>query len=87
MAFGVLRAARELGIDIPSDLSLVALSNNETLTLESSPKLTCIELFPEKLGEEAAEILLNVLNNKLAPRQKIIPARFIDRDSCKNIIN
>lgn len=86
VALGVLRAARELGIEIPNDLSLVALSNNETLALETTPKLTSIELFPEKLGEEAAEILINVLKEQLAPRQKMIPAELVIRDSCKNLI-
>jgi len=86
VALGVLRAARELKIDIPNDLSLVALSNNETLALETTPKLTCIELYPEKLGEEAAEVLINVLKEQLAPRQKMIPAKLVIRDSCKNII-
>ncbi|MBO9128142.1 LacI family DNA-binding transcriptional regulator [Bacillus sp. 165] len=85
VALGVLRAARELGIDIPNDLSLVTLSNNETLALETTPKLTSIELFPEKLGEEAAEVLINVLKEQLAPRKKIIPAKLVIRDSCKTI--
>ncbi|MCM3718872.1 LacI family DNA-binding transcriptional regulator [Fictibacillus phosphorivorans] len=83
VALGVLRAARELGMDIPNDLSLVALSNNETLALETTPQLTSIELFPEKLGEEAAEILINVLNDQLAPRHKMIPAKLVVRDSCR----
>jgi DNA-binding LacI/PurR family transcriptional regulator len=83
VALGVLRAARELGIDIPNDLSLVALSNNETLSIETTPKLTSIELFPEKLGEEAAEILINGLKEQLAPRKKIIPAKLVIRDSCR----
>ncbi|QKE72883.1 LacI family DNA-binding transcriptional regulator [Arthrobacter citreus] len=86
VALGVLRAARQLEMDIPNHLSLVALSNNETLASETTPNLTCIELFPEKLGEEAAEALINALNEKLVPRQKMITAKLVVRDSCKNII-
>ncbi|MGM0838464.1 MAG: LacI family DNA-binding transcriptional regulator [Bacillota bacterium] len=85
VALGVMRSARELGINIPNDFSLVALSNNETLALETTPNLTCVELFPEKLGEEAAEILINTLKDNLAPRKKMIPAKLVIRDSCKNI--
>ncbi|MFS0821510.1 LacI family DNA-binding transcriptional regulator [Bacillus sp. 1P02SD] len=85
VALGVLRAARELGIEVPDDLSLIALSNSETLALETTPKLTSIELFPEKLGEEAAEVLINVLTEQLAPKQKMIPAKLVIRDSCKNL--
>jgi DNA-binding LacI/PurR family transcriptional regulator len=86
VALGVMRAARELKIDIPRDLSLIALSNNETLALETTPKLTSVELFPEKLGEEAAEILINIINGNLAPKQKMIPATLVIRDSCQSFI-
>jgi DNA-binding LacI/PurR family transcriptional regulator len=85
VALGVIRAAREIGIDIPNDVSLVALSNNETLAHEITPKLTSMELQPEKLGEEAASILLSTLNNELAPKNKMIPAKLVKRDSCMGI--
>ncbi|KAA0565781.1 LacI family transcriptional regulator [Bacillus sp. CH30_1T] len=85
VALGVLRGARERGIEIPKKLSLVALSNNETIALETTPKLTSVELFPEKLGEEAAEMLINVLQEQLSPRQKKIPAKLYVRDSCAHI--
>lgn len=81
-AFGVLRAVRRLGVNIPNDLSLVALSNNETIASETNPRLTGVELFPEKLGEEAAKIVVNMLNNQLVPREKIVPAKLIERNSC-----
>ncbi|MGP4079269.1 LacI family DNA-binding transcriptional regulator [Pseudalkalibacillus sp. R45] len=85
VALGVMRAARELKIDIPNDLSLIALSNNETLAREINPRLTSTELFPEKLGEEAASILITTLHDDLSPRSKIIPAKLVIRDSCKKI--
>ncbi|MGR3766020.1 LacI family DNA-binding transcriptional regulator [Rossellomorea sp. NS-SX7] len=85
VALGVIRASRDLGIDIPNDVSLVALSNNETLAHEITPKLTSMELQPEKLGEEAASILMSSLNNELSPKYKMIPAKLVQRDSCKGI--
>ncbi|WP_078378727.1 LacI family DNA-binding transcriptional regulator [Sutcliffiella halmapala] len=85
VALGVMRAAREKGMDIPNDLSLIALSNNETLALDTTPKLTCVELFPEKLGEEAAEVLINTLKDNLAPRKRMIPAKLVVRDSCEDM--
>ncbi|MBP1947884.1 LacI family DNA-binding transcriptional regulator [Virgibacillus litoralis] len=81
VALGAMRASRELGINVPGDLSIVALGNNETLALETTPKLTSVELFPDKLGQEAAEVLLNVLNKTPAPRKKMISAKLVIRDS------
>jgi DNA-binding LacI/PurR family transcriptional regulator len=85
VALGAIRGARELGIDIPNDVSLVALSNNETLAHEINPTLTSIELLPEKLGEEAASMLISTLHHELSPKCKIIPAKLVLRDSCKGI--
>ncbi|WHZ57586.1 LacI family DNA-binding transcriptional regulator [Metabacillus hrfriensis] len=85
VALGVMRAAREMEVDIPGDVSLIALSNNETLALETTPNLTSVELFPEKLGEEAAEVLINMLNKQLVPRIRTIPAKLVIRDSCQDM--
>ncbi|GIN69591.1 LacI family transcriptional regulator [Bacillus sp. J14TS2] len=85
VALGVLRAARELNLEIPNYLSLIALSNNETLAMETTPKFTSVELYPEKLGEEATEVLINVLNGNLAPKKKIIAAKLVIRESCKTL--
>ncbi|MFD0679876.1 MULTISPECIES: LacI family DNA-binding transcriptional regulator [unclassified Paenibacillus] len=86
VALGVLRAARELGIDIPEDLSVIALSNDATLAQEITPKLTSVELSAERLGAEAAQILIKKMNDLSVVEQRIIEARLVIRESCRKLI-
>ncbi|WP_248930208.1 LacI family DNA-binding transcriptional regulator [Paenibacillus hamazuiensis] len=85
VALGVLRATRELGVDVPGQLSIIALSNDATLAQEMSPKLTSVELFSEKLGTEAAKILIEKMSDPSAIRQKIVEAAIVFRDSCRRL--
>lgn len=85
VALGVLRAARELGIEIPRELSVVALSNDNTLAQESVPRLTSVELSADRLGAEAAKMLIAQLNGVTSPQKYIIDARLVIRESCSNL--
>jgi DNA-binding LacI/PurR family transcriptional regulator len=83
VALGVMRAARELGIDIPTELSVIALSNDATLAQEMTPALTSVELSAEILGTEAARILLEKMKDIDVVEQKIIEAKLVIRESCR----
>ncbi|MDQ1909666.1 LacI family DNA-binding transcriptional regulator [Paenibacillus sp. GD4] len=82
VALGVLRAARELGLDVPEDLSVVALSNDATLAQEMTPKLTSVELSAHLLGTEAAKLLIEKMNDMSVNRQLIIDTKLVIRESC-----
>jgi DNA-binding LacI/PurR family transcriptional regulator len=82
VALGVLRAARELGIDVPRELSVIALSNDATLAQEMTPKLTSVELSAERLGAEAAQILIQKMSDNEVVQQRIIEAKLVIRESC-----
>jgi DNA-binding LacI/PurR family transcriptional regulator len=83
VALGALQATRELGIHIPDQLSIVALSDDPVLAQETSPKLTSVELSAELLGSEAAKILLRKIKNIDIMQHKVIDAKLILRESCK----
>ncbi|MCU6794064.1 LacI family transcriptional regulator [Paenibacillus sp. WQ 127069] len=83
VALGVMRAARELGIDIPGELSVIALSNDATLAQEMTPALTSVELSAEMLGTEAAKILVEKMKDVDIVEQKIIEAKLVIRESCR----
>jgi DNA-binding LacI/PurR family transcriptional regulator len=85
VALGVFRAVRELGISIPEDLSLIALSNDATVALETTPKLTTVELNVNRLGTEAAKILMEKIRDASVLRRVIIDAKLVQRDSCRSI--
>lgn len=55
MAFGVLAEARELGIRIPDDLSVIGVDGHDLAGLFD---LTTVDQFPHAQGERAAEAIL-----------------------------
>ncbi|MGL1893323.1 MAG: LacI family transcriptional regulator [Spirochaetaceae bacterium] len=85
MALGVMKAAKELGISIPEDLSLVA-QDNTFLSKISDPQLTTIDMNPSRLGTESAEMMLQILKHKKRyARILTFNPELIIRNSTKDI--
>jgi DNA-binding LacI/PurR family transcriptional regulator len=63
VAMGVYRAAHELSLGIPGDLSVVGFDGVDFAEL-LGPPLTTVNIFPQMLGERAAELLLKVIRNE-----------------------
>ncbi|WP_397327241.1 LacI family DNA-binding transcriptional regulator [Paenibacillus arenilitoris] len=82
VAFGALRAARELGIEVPKELSVIAFSNDTTLSQDMNPRLTSVELSANRLGEEAAKLLIEKMRDMSVNRQVIIPASLVIGETC-----
>lgn len=66
IAVGAMRAAIELNLDIPKQLSIVGY-DDLTLSSYMYKKLTTIHQPVESIGEHVAEILLSRLNNSKQP--------------------
>lgn len=62
MAIGVFRAAAQLGLRIPDDLSVVGFDNQELIATELRPMLTTIELPHAEMGRRAATRLIDLLD-------------------------
>ncbi len=60
-AIGVYRAARELGLRIPEDLSVVGFDDQILVATELRPQLTTVALPHRDLGRLAAQTLLQVV--------------------------
>ncbi len=81
MALGVLRAAAEMGLRVPGDLSVMGYDGLE-MTAYSSPKLTTISQPVYAMGEAAAQCLLKQMRGELLEPQTIIfPAELVIRES------
>ena len=63
VAMGVYRAAHELSLDIPGDLSVVGFDGIDFAEL-FGPPLTSVNIFPEEQGRQAADILVRVIRNQ-----------------------
>src|SRR6185503_7900281 len=87
-AMGVYQAARELGLQIPGDLSVIGFDNLREAA-QLNPPLTTIDQSLEKMGIIATEMLVELVKGKSlsinhAEKGNLykIPTQLIIRDSC-----
>lgn len=85
VAIGVLQACREQNIRVPEDLSVTGF-DNITFSAYTSPPLTTLDQPKYSIGNEAAELLLDLLNQKTdhsiqANREKVLKGNLLVRNS------
>ena len=81
MAAGVLRAAREVGRQVPKDMSVVGF-DNITMSNYTDPPLTTVSAAKEYMGKLAVTRLLEMIENKDTPaRRQEVPVELIVRQS------
>lgn len=87
IAFGIMKAAREENIDIPSKLAIAGFSNSPMCSLVT-PELTSVEQPAKKLGMVAARMLFDIIEDEeftLGTVQEIVLQSTIKiRKSCGN---
>lgn len=81
MAYGAIRALKEIGIECPRDIKIIGYDN-----LESSehcfPPLTTVAVDKERLGRISVRLLLEMFKDQMFdPTNILIPTKFIIRDS------
>lgn len=81
-AMGVYRAAYELGLRIPDDISVIGFDGIDFCEM-LGPPLTTVSIFPEKLGRAAAELLLEVIqrDNRGGVLTREIEPKLVERQS------
>jgi DNA-binding LacI/PurR family transcriptional regulator len=83
LAQGVIRAMRELKINIPAKLELLSMGGS-VLGACAVPSLTIIDFNSRRHGYEAAKLLLEILSRKrITPFHMILPGNLIERDSTR----
>lgn len=80
LALSVLQAASDLGIAIPDDLGVVG-EGETVLAASSIPPLTSIRVFPDRLGDLAVEMLLDLVNDGGGERAKLVSVELVVRAS------
>ena len=85
-AITAMKVARQRGFRVPEDISVVGFSDG-LLSKHCSPSLTTISQHAEKMGEKAAELLMERLENKSEeeelPRTIVIETSLIERESTR----
>ncbi|BDP43944.1 LacI family transcriptional regulator (plasmid) [Deinococcus aetherius] len=79
-AFGVIEAARERGLRVPEDLSVVGF-DDVPMAGQVQPALTTVHHPLHDLGHRAATLLLDLLADHAPERHVELPSRLIVRDS------
>jgi LacI family transcriptional regulator len=68
---GAVSALRDIGRKVPDDISVISFDRSEHLHLASAD-LTVIDTRPEAVGGQAAQMLINLLEDKPLEREQIL---------------
>ncbi len=81
-AFGILEAARTLGIDVPNALSVIGFDNVPEAAFVR-PALTTVDQGIEQLVQTAMQMLLELIAGRPLPVDRVkVSTRLMVRDSC-----
>ncbi len=81
MALGILRAARDLGLDVPGQLAVIGV-DDMPLSSYFDPPLTTMRQDMPAIGQLATRLLLDIIENNTTSVQALkLPAQLIVRKS------
>ncbi|WP_159809174.1 LacI family DNA-binding transcriptional regulator [Cellulomonas citrea] len=78
MAMGLLLAARDLGLRVPEDLSVIGVDGHE---MDEVTGLTTMAQDAQQQGEAAARLLLDLLAGRSVPSTHVYPTTLVVRTS------
>lgn len=83
IAVGAMDAIREIGLNIPKDISIIGYDNRDICNY-IRPRLTTIDLSLVQIGRKSAELLIDLIDGKTLDGHLIfkIKGELIIRDSC-----
>jgi DNA-binding LacI/PurR family transcriptional regulator len=80
MAIGFMARAADRGVDVPREVSVTGYDGNEMGNF-LRPSLTTVRTSPSLIGQEAARLLLDVIDGKKVSDVTIAPAELVVRQS------
>jgi LacI family transcriptional regulator/LacI family asc operon transcriptional repressor len=78
LALAAIKCAKEKGLSIPADLSIIGY-NNSMLAICCEPELSSIDNKLESLCEHLSKILMDVLEGKKVPKKTVFAGELIKR--------
>jgi DNA-binding LacI/PurR family transcriptional regulator len=84
VAIGCYKAAHQLGLHIPNDVSIVGFDGIDMGEV-MGPPLTTLSVFPREIGRMAAKMLVDAIavKGRRATQEKVIEHRLIERGSVR----
>ncbi|GAB4529620.1 MAG: LacI family DNA-binding transcriptional regulator [Anaerolineae bacterium] len=84
-AIGAIEAAREMGLCVPDDVSVVGFDNIPEAAY-CNPALTTVDQFIEQMGYVATEMLIDLVQGELQECELyLMPTQLVVRDSCRAV--
>ena len=80
MAFGIIKAAREVGLAVPKDLAVVGFDNVPTGSYVDPP-LTTVEIPMYDIGAAAMKMLIDLLSGEKFEKLRLFNTRLLVRGS------
>ena len=80
IAIGAIKGAREMGLSLPKDLSIVGFDDMQTASY-MVPALTTIRQPAKEMGQRAAKLLLQMIEKESKPVQDMMESTLIVRES------
>ena len=81
VAIGVIRAAREMGLRVPDEISIIGY-NDQAEAAQADPPLTTFACPREEHGRTAVEMLLAASEGRYSsPQRRVLTARLVVRGS------
>ena len=80
MAFGAIRGAKELGLKVPEDLSVVGF-DNIPFSSYFDPSLTTVEIPKYHIGAAAMEMVVNLISGENTEKLRWFDTHLLIRDS------
>lgn len=80
IALGAIKGAREMGLSLPEDLSIVGFDDMQTASY-MVPALTTIRQPAFEMGRRAAELLLQMIEKQSKPVQDMMDTTLVVRES------
>lgn len=83
LALGALFAAQTRGLKVPDDLMIAGYSDSES-NLHASPSITALQLNPDQIGQEAIELLIDLIEKSEQQSNRVqVPLHLIARSSTR----
>jgi LacI family transcriptional regulator len=84
-AIQTMAVARELGLRVPDDVSIIGFDNIPESAL-TDPPLTTIEQAIQQMGHAAVQLLFRLIDGESVPATQILlPTRLVVRGSCGDV--
>jgi LacI family transcriptional regulator/LacI family purine nucleotide synthesis repressor/LacI family repressor for deo operon, udp, cdd, tsx, nupC, and nupG len=82
VAIGVIKVLTKFGLQVPENISVVGF-DDVYLAKYYPPGITTVSQNYDLLGKTAINVLVDLINEKEAEKETIVPTSLVLRDSCK----